>query len=71
MKGFDVATIKSSTIRFGANGTEVIPIDVDRCDVNGGGRVDQVLRFEIKMPELDAAIHRPLSPATSLMAFRL
>jgi hypothetical protein len=71
MKGFDAATLKPSTINFGVNGTEATPIDVGQRDVNGDGRVDQVLCFEIQDTRMNAAIHRPLSPTTSVMAFRL
>jgi hypothetical protein len=48
INGFDALTVDPSTVRFGAKGTEALPIHVGRRDVNGDGRVDQILRFEIQ-----------------------
>ena len=35
-------------MRFGAEGTEATPLHVSHPDVNGDGRVDQILRFVIQ-----------------------
>jgi hypothetical protein len=48
MRGFNATKLNISTIRFGATGTEATPIHVRQDDVNGDGRVDQILRFEIQ-----------------------
>ena len=48
IKGFDSTTVDPHTIRFGAKGTEATPIHVRHRDVNGDGRVDQILRFVIQ-----------------------
>jgi hypothetical protein len=47
-KSFDSTTVDPNTIRFGANGTEATPIHIVRRDVNGDGRIDQILRFVIQ-----------------------
>jgi hypothetical protein len=46
--GFDVTIVDPSTVRFGAGGKEATPIHVRHRDVNGDGRVDRILRFEIQ-----------------------
>jgi hypothetical protein len=45
--GFDATNVDSSTVRFGATGTEATPIHVRLTDVDGDGLRDMVLRFEI------------------------
>jgi hypothetical protein len=44
----DATTVDPSTVRFGAKGTEASPIHVRHRDVDGDGRIDQILRFEIQ-----------------------
>jgi len=46
-KGFDATTLDPNTIRFGATGTEAAPVHVGRRDVDGDGRRDLVVRFQI------------------------
>jgi hypothetical protein len=45
--GFDATIVDSSTVRFGATGTEATPINVRLTDIDGDGLRDMVLRFEI------------------------
>jgi len=45
--GFDPISVDSSTVRFGATGTEATPIHVRLADVNGDALRDMILRFEI------------------------
>ena len=47
VNGFDATTIDSSSVRFGATGTEAAPIHVAQRDVDGDGDRDIVLRFQI------------------------
>jgi hypothetical protein len=46
--GFDATTVDTSTVRFGATGIEAAPIHVAMRDVDGDGRRDLVLRFQIQ-----------------------
>jgi hypothetical protein len=46
--GFDATTVDQNTVRFGVTGGEAAPIHVGRRDVNGDGRLDMVVRFEIQ-----------------------
>src|SRR5262249_41656297 len=46
--GFDATTVDPNTIRFGATGTEAVPIHVARRDVDGDGDRDMVVRFAIQ-----------------------
>jgi IgA Peptidase M64 len=46
--GFDATTVDPNTVRFGATGAEAAPIHVGLRDVNGDGRRDMVVRFEIQ-----------------------
>lgn len=46
-KGFDATTLDPNTIRFGATGTEAAPVHLGRRDVDGDGRRDLVVRFQI------------------------
>jgi hypothetical protein len=46
--GFDATTVDANTVRFGATGTEAVPIHVARRDVDGDGDRDMVLRFQIQ-----------------------
>jgi Right handed beta helix region len=48
VNGFDATTIDSSTVRFGATGTEAVPINVALRDVDGDGDRDMVVRFQIQ-----------------------
>jgi hypothetical protein len=48
VNGFNATTIDSSTVRFGATGTEAVPINVALRDVDGDGDRDMVVRFEIQ-----------------------
>ena len=45
---FDATLIDTKTVRFGTTGTEAAPIHIGRRDVNGDGRRDLVLRFQIQ-----------------------
>ena len=42
---FNAATVNSSTVRFGANGTETAPVQTALQDVDGDGDVDRILHF--------------------------
>jgi len=42
---FDATTVKAVTVRFGAAGTEAVPVQVAVEDVNGDGRPDLLLSF--------------------------
>jgi hypothetical protein len=46
--GFNAATVDPNTVRFGAMGTEVAPVNFALRDVDGDGDTDMVLRFEIQ-----------------------
>jgi hypothetical protein len=46
--GFDATEVDSNTVRFGATGTEAVPIHVARRDVDGDGDRDMIVRFEIQ-----------------------
>jgi hypothetical protein len=46
--GFNATTVDTSTVRFGATGTEAAPIHVGRRDVDGDGQRDLVVRFQIQ-----------------------
>jgi hypothetical protein len=46
--GFDATTVDSSSVRFGATGTEAAPIHVAKRDVDGDGHRDTVVRFQIQ-----------------------
>jgi hypothetical protein len=48
VNGFDATAVNANTVRFGATGTEAAPIHGAIRDVNGDGRFDMVLRFEIQ-----------------------
>ncbi len=45
---FDATGVDSHLLRFGATGTEAVPIHLSQRDVNGDGRRDLVLRFLIQ-----------------------
>jgi hypothetical protein len=45
--GFDATTVDPTSARFGATGTEAAPVHVRLTDVDGDGRRDMVLRFQI------------------------
>ena len=53
---FDATLIDTQTVRFGTTGTEAAPINIGRRDVNGDGRRDLVLRFQIRISEFSAAL---------------
>jgi hypothetical protein len=42
---FNAATVNSSTVRFGANGTEAAPVQTALQDVDGDGDLDRILHF--------------------------
>jgi probable HAF family extracellular repeat protein len=42
---FDATTVNAATVRFGAVGTEAVPVQVAVEDVNGDGRPDLLLTF--------------------------
>jgi hypothetical protein len=42
---FNAATVNSSTVRFGANGTEAAPVQTALQDVDGDGDIDRILHF--------------------------
>jgi len=48
VNGFDATTVDSSTVRFGATGTEAIAVHVAQRDLVGDGHRDMVLRFQIQ-----------------------
>src|SRR5262249_58648050 len=48
VNGFDATSVDSSTVRFGATGTEATPIRVRLTDIDGDGLLDMVLRFQIQ-----------------------
>jgi hypothetical protein len=45
--GFAAASVDFSTVRFGATGTEAVPINVALRDVDADGDIDMVVRFHI------------------------
>jgi hypothetical protein len=45
---FDATTVNASTVHFGAAGTEAAPVQVAVEDVNGDGRPDLLLTFNIQ-----------------------
>jgi hypothetical protein len=45
--GFAATTVDSNTVRFGATGTEAVPINVAFRDVDADGDIDMVVRFQI------------------------
>ena len=47
VNGFDATAVNANTVRFGATGTEALPINVALKDVDGDGNRDMVLRFQI------------------------
>jgi uncharacterized membrane protein len=51
--GFDALTVKPKTVRFGAIGNEAAPVRIARRDVDGNGKRDLVLRFEIQDTEIE------------------
>ena len=46
--GFDATTVDSNLIRFGANGTEAVPVHLAERDVNRDGQRDLVVRFQLQ-----------------------
>jgi hypothetical protein len=48
VNGFDATAVDPNTVRFGATGTEASPVHVGRRDVDGDGKRDIVLRFQIQ-----------------------
>jgi hypothetical protein len=42
---FDASTVDPSTVRFGATGTEAVPVHAAREDTDGDGRLDLILQF--------------------------
>jgi hypothetical protein len=48
VNGFDATIVDTNTVHFGATGTEAAPIHVGLTDVDGDGRRDMVLRFQIQ-----------------------
>ncbi len=47
VNGFDATAVNANTVRFGATGTEALPVNVALKDVDGDGNRDMVLRFQI------------------------
>jgi hypothetical protein len=47
-KGFEATDLDPKTVRFGATGSEATPIHVGRRDVDGDGRQDLIVRFQIQ-----------------------
>jgi hypothetical protein len=45
---FDAFTVDTSTVHFGATGTEAAPVHAAREDVDGDGRLDLILHFDTK-----------------------
>jgi hypothetical protein len=45
---FDATTVNAATVRFGADGTEAVPVRVAVEDVNSDGRTDILLHFNIQ-----------------------
>ncbi|MET0500440.1 MAG: hypothetical protein ABW172_02835, partial [Candidatus Binatia bacterium] len=48
INGFDAMAVDPNSVRFGAKGTEAVPIHVGRRDVDGDGTRDLVVRFRIQ-----------------------
>jgi hypothetical protein len=48
VNGFDATTVDPNSVRFGATGTEAVPVHVGQRDVDGDGKLDMVVRFEIQ-----------------------
>jgi hypothetical protein len=46
--GFDATSVDSSTVRFGATGTEATPVHVGLRDIDQDGHRDMVVRFQIQ-----------------------
>jgi probable HAF family extracellular repeat protein len=51
--GFDALTVKPTTVRFGAIGNGAAPVRAGRRDVDGNGKTDLLLRFEIQDTEIE------------------
>jgi len=45
---FDASTVDTSTVHFGATGTEAAPVQVAREDADGDGRLDLILHLDTK-----------------------
>jgi hypothetical protein len=48
INGFDAMAVDPNSVRFGAKGTEAVPIHVGRRDVDGDGTRDLVVRFHVQ-----------------------
>ena len=48
VNGFDATSVDSSTVRFGATGSEAAPVHVALRDIDQDGHHDMVLRFQIQ-----------------------
>jgi hypothetical protein len=48
VNGFDATTVDPNSVRFGATGIEAAPVNGAIRDVDGDGRFDMVLRFQIQ-----------------------
>ena len=67
---FDAATVAPNTVRFGATGAEIFPLQFTLTDVDCDQDQDMVLHFETQKAGIEAEIARLLLPEKPRTACR-